>query len=116
GAREKAEAGDLVFGNMDTWTIWNITGGVDGGLHINEPTNASRTMLMDLKTLTWDADIAKDMGIPLSILPEIRSSSEGCGNGGEKGSFAGVPIAGILGDQQAATFGQACLSPGEAKN
>src|SRR6476660_8828804 len=116
GAREKAEAGDLVFGNMDTWTIWNMTGGVDGGLHITEPTNASRTMLMDLKTLTWDAEIAKDMGIPLSMLPEIRSSSEVYGNGREKGSFAGVPIAGILGDQQAATFGQACLSPGEAKN
>ena len=116
GAREKAEAGDLLFGNMDTWTVWNMTGGVDGGLHITEPTNASRTMLMDLETLSWDADIAKDMGIPLSMLPEIRSSSEVYGNGREKGSFAGVPIAGILGDQQAATFGQACLSVGEAKN
>jgi len=116
GARAKAEAGDLMFGNMDTWTIWNMTGGVDGGLHYTEPTNASRTMLMDLATLSWDADIAKDMGIPLSMLPEIRSSSEVYGNGREIGSFAGVPIAGILGDQQAATFGQACLSPGEAKN
>jgi glycerol kinase len=116
GAREKAEAGDLVFGNMDTWVLWNATGGVNGGLHYTEPTNASRTMLMDLETLTWDEEIAKDMGIPLSMLPEIRSSSEVYGNGREKGSFAGVPIAGILGDQQAATFGQACLSPGEAKN
>ncbi len=116
GAREKAEAGDLVFGNMDTWTLWNMTGGVDGGLHVTDPTNASRTMLMDLDTLTWDADIAKDMGIPLSMLPEIRSSSEVYGNGRAKGSFNGVPIAGILGDQQAATFGQACLSVGEAKN
>jgi glycerol kinase len=116
GARAKAEAGDLMFGNMDTWTLWNMTGGVDGGLHVTDPTNASRTMLMDLDTLSWDAGIAKDMGIPLSMLPEIRSSSEVYGNGREKGSFAGVPIAGILGDQQAATFGQACLSPGEAKN
>ena len=80
GAREKAEAGDLVFGNMDTWVVWNMTGGADGGLHITEPTNASRTMLMDLDTLTWDADIAEDMGIPLSMLPEIRSSSEVYGN------------------------------------
>jgi len=116
GARAKAEAGDLMFGNMDTWTIWNMTGGVDGGLHYTEPTNASRTMLMDLETLSWDPEIAKDMTIPLSMLPQIRSSSEVYGNGRAKGSFAGVPIAGILGDQQAATFGQACLSPGEAKN
>jgi glycerol kinase len=116
GAREKAEAGDLVFGNMDTWTLWNMTGGVEGGLHVTDPTNASRTMLMDLDTLSWDATIAGEMGIPLSMLPEIRSSSEVYGQGRPKGSFAGVPIAGILGDQQAATFGQACLSPGEAKN
>jgi len=116
GARAKAEAGDLAFGNMDTWTLWNMTGGVDGGLHVTDPTNASRTLLMDLATLSWDAEIAAEMGIPLSMLPEIRSSSEVYGNGREKGSFAGVPIAGILGDQQAATFGQACLSPGEAKN
>ena len=116
GARAKAEAGDLMFGNMDTWTIWNMTGGIDGGLHYTEPTNASRTMLMDLETLTWDESIAADMTIPLSMLPEIRSSSEVYGMGRAKGSFTGVPIAGILGDQQAATFGQACLSPGEAKN
>jgi glycerol kinase len=116
GAREKAEAGDLVFGNMDTWTLWNMTGGVNGGLHVTEPTNASRTLLMDLDTLSWDADIAADMKIPLSMLPEIKSSSEVYGNAREQGSLAGVPIAGILGDQQAATFGQACLSPGEAKN
>ena len=116
GAREKAEAGDLVFGNMDTWTLWNMTGGVDGGLHVTDPTNASRTLLMDLDTLSWDADIAADMKIPLSMLPEIRSSSEVYGKGRPQGNLAGVPIAGILGDQQAATFGQACLSPGEAKN
>ncbi|EOD67392.1 glycerol kinase GlpK [Amycolatopsis vancoresmycina] len=116
GAREKAEAGDLIFGNMDTWVLWNMTGGADGGVHATDPTNASRTMLMDLDTLQWDAEIAGEMGIPLSMLPEIRSSSEEYGKVREKGALAGVPIAGILGDQQAATFGQACLSPGEAKN
>ncbi|MDX3656941.1 glycerol kinase GlpK [Streptomyces sp. ID05-26A] len=116
GAREKAEAGDLLFGNMDTWVLWNMTGGVDGGVHVTDPTNASRTMLMDLDTLQWDSSIASDMGIPLSMLPEIRSSSEVYGQVRERGALAGVPIAGILGDQQAATFGQACLSPGEAKN
>jgi glycerol kinase len=116
GARAKAEAGDLVFGNMDTWVLWNMTGGVDGGVHVTDPTNASRTLLMDLDTLAWDSGIAKDMGIPLSMLPEIRSSSEEYGKVRERGALAGVPISGILGDQQAATFGQACLSPGEAKN
>ena len=116
GARQKAEAGDLIFGNMDTWVLWNMTGGPDGGVHVTDPTNASRTMLMDLDTLQWDAEIAGEMGIPLSMLPEIRSSSEEYGKVREKGALAGVPIAGILGDQQAATFGQACLSPGEAKN
>ncbi|SDH59060.1 glycerol kinase [Actinokineospora alba] len=116
GARAKAEAGDLLFGNMDTWVLWNMTGGVDGGTHVTDPTNASRTLLMDLSTLSWDADIASEMGVPLSMLPEIRSSSEEYGKVRERGALAGVPIAGILGDQQAATFGQACLSPGEAKN
>ncbi|WP_394615518.1 glycerol kinase GlpK [Lentzea sp. JNUCC 0626] len=116
GARERAEAGDLLFGNMDTWVLWNMTGGTDGGVHVTDPTNASRTMLMDLDTLQWDSSIAADMGIPMSMLPEIRSSSEVYGQVRERGALAGVPIAGILGDQQAATFGQACLSPGEAKN
>jgi glycerol kinase len=116
GAREKAEAGDLVFGNMDTWVIWNATGGPEGGLHITDPTNASRTMLMDLDTLSWDEGIAGEMGIPMSMLPEIRSSSQVYGKVRERGVLAGVPLAGDLGDQQAATFGQACLSVGEAKN
>ncbi|HEY2696578.1 MAG TPA: glycerol kinase GlpK [Pseudonocardiaceae bacterium] len=116
GARQRAEAGDLLFGNMDTWLLWNMTGGPDGGVHATDPTNASRTLLMNLETLSWDADIAAEMGIPLSMLPEIRSSSEEYGKVRERGALAGVPIAGILGDQQAATFGQACLSPGEAKN
>ncbi|MFI9007423.1 glycerol kinase GlpK [Actinosynnema sp. NPDC053489] len=116
GARERAEAGDLLFGNMDTWVLWNMTGGVEGGVHVTDPTNASRTLLMDLDTLNWDEDIAAEMGVPLSMLPEIRSSSEEYGRVRQRGALAGVPIAGILGDQQAATFGQACLSPGEAKN
>jgi glycerol kinase len=116
GARERAENGELLFGNMDTWVLWNMTGGPDGGIHVTDPTNASRTLLMDLSTLSWDAGIAADMGVPTSMLPEIRSSSEEYGKVREKGALAGVPIAGILGDQQAATFGQACLSPGEAKN
>jgi len=116
GAREKAEAGDLLFGNTDSWVVWNMTGGTDGGVHVTDVTNASRTMLMDLATLSWDEDIAKDMGIPMSMLPEIRSSSEVYGEGREGGFVPGVPIAGILGDQQAATFGQACFEVGMAKN
>jgi len=116
GAREKAEAGDLVFGNMDSWLIWNMTGGTDGGLHLTDPTNASRTLLMDLDTLVWDSEIAAEMGIPISMLPEIRSSSEVYGIVRAGGVLDGVPVAGILGDQQSATFGQGCLSPGEVKN
>jgi glycerol kinase len=115
GARERAEAGDLMFGNIDTWCIWNLTGGTDGGLHITDVSNASRTMLMDLETLSWDEDIASTIGVPTSMLPEIRASSDVYGEV-KNGGFTGVQIAGDLGDQQAATFGQACLSPGEAKN
>ena len=116
GAREAADAGKLLFGNMDTWVIWNLTGGVNGGVHITDVTNASRTMLMDLKTLDWDAEIAADMGIPMSMLPAIKSSAEIYGYGRTEGLLPGVPIAGDLGDQQAATFGQACFEPGMAKN
>ncbi|MBM7050791.1 MULTISPECIES: glycerol kinase GlpK [unclassified Rothia (in: high G+C Gram-positive bacteria)] len=116
GAREKAEAGDLLFGNTDTWVVWNLTGGVDGGVHVTDVTNASRTMLMNIRTLEWDENIAKDMGIPMSMLPEIKSSSEIYGYGRPKGLLNGTPIAGILGDQQAATFGQACFEKGMAKN
>ncbi|CAM05687.1 glycerol kinase GlpK [Saccharopolyspora erythraea] len=116
GVRARAEKGELLFGNMDTWVLWNSTGGPDGGLHVTDPTNASRTLLMDLETLDWDTDICAEFGIPTSMLPEIRSSSEVYGHFRERGVFGGLPIAGILGDQQAATFGQACLSPGEAKN
>ncbi|MDO5644105.1 MAG: glycerol kinase GlpK [Dermabacter sp.] len=116
GAREKAEAGDLLFGTTDSWLVWNMTGGVKGGVHVTDVTNASRTLLMNLRTLEWDASIAEAMGIPLSMLPTIASSSEVYGHGRKRGLLTGVPIAGILGDQQAATFGQACLSPGMAKN
>jgi glycerol kinase len=116
GAREMAERGDLLFGTIDTWVLWNLTGGVNGGLHITDVTNASRTMLMDLDTLRWREDIASEMGIPLSMLPEIRSSSEVYGHGCQAGPLPGVPVAGILGDQQAATFGQACFEVGQAKN
>ena len=87
GAREKAEAGELCFGNMDTWVLWNMTGGVDGGLHYTDPTNASRTLLMDLDTLSWDEGIASDMGIPMSMLPEIKSSSEVYGSVRERGEI-----------------------------
>lgn len=116
GAREKAEAGRLAFGNTDAWILWNMTGGVDGGIHVTDPTNASRTTLMDVRSLTWDEDIAAEMGVPVSMLPEIRSSSEVYGEGRRGGLLPGVPIAGILGDQQAATFGQACFEVGQAKN
>lgn len=116
GARERAEAGDLLMGNMDTWVIWNMTGGVDGGVHVTDVTNASRTMLMNLDTLTWNESIAADMTIPMSMLPEIRSSSEIYGYCRETGLLGGVPIAGDLGDQQAATFGQAGFEIGMAKN
>ncbi len=115
GAREKAEQGDLVFGNMDTWVLWNLTGGTDGGVHVTDVTNASRTMLMDLSTLSWDEEIAGEMKIPMSMLPEIRSSAETYG-AVAGGVLEGTPVAGILGDQQAATFGQVCFEIGEAKN
>jgi len=114
GAREKAEKGQLYFGNMDSWVIWNLTGGVNGGVHVTDVTNASRTMLMDLATLDWDEDQLKTLGIPRSMLPEIKASSEVYGKG--VGALDGIPIASDLGDQQAALFGQTCFSPGEAKN
>lgn len=115
--RRAADSGDAIFGNMDTWLIWNLTGGPNGGQHVTDVTNASRTMLMNLDSLTWNADIAAAMGIPLTMLPEIKSSSEVYGYTLEDGPFGGrVPIAGDLGDQQAATVGQACFSSGEAKN
>jgi glycerol kinase len=116
GARESAERGDLIFGTIDTWILWHLTGGIDGGIHVTDVTNASRTMLMDLETLKWREDIAADMNIPLSMLPTICSSSDIYGYGDAEGLLPGIPIAGILGDQQAAMFGQACFSEGMAKN
>ena len=115
GARERAENGELAFGTMDTWLLWNLTGGRSGGVHATDVTNASRTMLMDLRTLDWHEPSLELMGIPRSLLPEIRSSSEIYGE--VSGTAAGgQPIAGILGDQQAALFGQTCFERGEAKN
>jgi glycerol kinase len=114
GLQAKAEAGDLAFGNIDSWCIWNLTGGVNGGVHVTDVTNASRTMLMNLETLDWDPEILKIMGIPKAMLPQIRPSSEIYGKC--VGELAGIPVAGDLGDQQAAIFGQTCYSVGEAKN
>src|SRR5674476_612459 len=111
GARDQAEGGKLVMGTIDSWVIWNLNGGVN----VTDVTNASRTMLMDLTTLSWDAEIAADMTIPMSMLPEIKSSAEVYGTAVIP-SLAGIPVAGDLGDQQAATFGQACFEPGMAKN
>jgi glycerol kinase len=117
GIQEAAQAGEAIFGNMDTWLIWNLTGGVNGGVHVTDVTNASRTMLMDLKTLQWDEEICKVMGIPMQMLPEIRPSSQIYGYTKAEGPFGGIiPVAGDLGDQQAATVGQACFDVGEAKN
>lgn len=119
GVREAAEAGDAIFGTTDSWLVWNLTGGRDGGVHVTDVTNASRTMLMDLETLDWDDELLGFFDIPRAMLPEIRSSSvpEGYGVTRANGPFSGeVPITGILGDQQAATVGQVCFAPGEAKN
>jgi glycerol kinase len=116
GARAAAARGDLLFGTMDTYLLWQVTGGPDGGVHVTDATNASRTMLMDLRTLDWDEEICAEMGVPTPMLPAIRSSAEIYGHARESGLLGGVPVSGILGDQQAATFGQACFEPGEAKN
>jgi glycerol kinase len=113
GARGRAENGELAFGTIDSWLLWKLTA---GAVHATDATNASRTMLMDLDTLAWDLDIAAEVGVPAAILPSIRSSSEAYAEVSGLDALRGVPIAGILGDQHAATFGQACLSPGEAKN
>ena len=109
GVRERAEEGELLFGTMDTWLIWNLT-----GQHVTDVTNASRTLMMNLETLAWDEDILQVLEIPRSMLPEIRSSSEVYGEA--RGALGGVPVAGDLGDQQAALFGQTCYHVGEAKN
>jgi len=112
--RAKAEKGEVLFGNIDAWVAWNLTGGPNGGTHVTDVTNASRTMLMNLETLDWDADMLEVMGIPRAMLPAIKPSSSVYGNA--VGALEGIPVAGILGDQQAALFGQTCFSVGEAKN
>ncbi|MFF0393489.1 glycerol kinase GlpK [Kitasatospora sp. NPDC004615] len=114
GLRERAEAGDILFGTMDTWVIWNLTGGANGGRHVTDVTNASRTLLMNLHTLEWDERIAESIGVPMAMLPQIRSSAEVYGEA--VGVLAGVPVAAALGDQQAALFGQTCFDVGEAKS
>src|ERR1035441_2718857 len=115
GTRELAEAGELLFGNIDTFLIWHLTGGVEGGVHVTDVTNASRTQLMNLATLHWDREIVEEFGIPMQMLPKIVSSSEVYGVARLE-SVAGVAIAGDLGDQQAALVGQACFRQGQAKN
>ncbi len=115
GARAAAEAGDLLFGNIDTFLAWNLTGGVQGGLHVTDVTNASRTQLMNVRTLGWDEELLELFGIPAAMLPRIASSSEVYG-AIRMPALGGVPLAGILGDQQAALVGQTCFEPGQAKN
>jgi glycerol kinase len=114
GLRAAAENGEAVFGNIDTWIIWNLTGGVKGGIHLTDVTNASRTLLMNLATLDWDQAMLSVLDLPRQMLPTICPSSYLFGYA--KGLLEGIPVSGDLGDQQAALFGQACFQPGEAKN
>ncbi|GFE14598.1 glycerol kinase [Streptomyces glebosus] len=113
GLRQRAEDGEVLFGTMESWLIWNLTGGPDGGLHLTDVTNASRTMLMNISTLDWDAELLEFFGVPRPMLPEIRSSAETYGVA--RSVLPGVRITAALGDQQAALFGQTCFAPGEAK-
>ncbi|HKR37499.1 MAG TPA: glycerol kinase GlpK [Steroidobacteraceae bacterium] len=115
GARQRAQAGELLFGTIDSWVLWNLTGGAQGGLHVTDVTNASRTQLMRLDSLAWDDELLSAFSIPREVLPRIVSSSEVYAEVAN-GPLRGVPIAGILGDQQAALVGQTCFRPGEAKN
>ena len=118
GVRAAADSGDAIFGNTDSWVIWNLTGGAEGGQHVTDVTNASRTMLMNLETLDWDDELLSFFNIPRSMLPRIMPSSAPGGYGELTGlaGVRGVPLTGDLGDQQAATVGQVCFAPGEAKN
>ncbi len=113
GLAGRAERGEMLFGTMETWLIWNLTGGVETGVHVTDVTNASRTMLMDIRTLQWDRELLDFFGVPAALLPEIRPSIQTYGHG--RGPLEGVPIAAALGDQQAALFGQTCFNPGDAK-
>ncbi|MFF1633471.1 glycerol kinase GlpK [Leifsonia sp. NPDC058248] len=112
--REAARRGDLLFGTPDTWLLWNLTGGPDGGVHVTEPSNASRTLLMNLHTIEWDQELLDIMDLPRALLPEIRSSSEVYGTA--RGDLAGVPVAGVLGDQQASLLGHTCFDHGDMKS
>ena len=114
GLRQRAVNGEIAFGTIDSWLIWNLTGGTEGGVHVTDVTNASRTMLMNLESLEWDQSVLDAMDVPAAVLPEIRSSAEVYGTA--TGQLAGVPVASALGDQQAAVFGQTCYGVGEAKN
>jgi glycerol kinase len=116
GVRERAEAGEVLFGTIDSWLAWQLTGGADGGVHVTDVTNASRTLLMDLRTLDWSPTCLDAIGVPRAMLPSIRSSSEAYGELRAGTPLDGVPLTGLLGDQQAALFGQACFEPGDAKN
>ncbi|AEF42790.1 glycerol kinase GlpK [Hoyosella subflava] len=119
GVRADADRGDALFGTIDTWLLWNLTGGPNGGIHVTDVTNASRTMLMNLETLDWDDELLSFFGIPRAMLPEIKPSSvsEGYGHTTESGPLGGrVPLTAALGDQHAAMVGQVCFAPGEAKN
>lgn len=121
GARERAEAGELLAGTIDTWLLWNLTGGADGdegrpAVHATDVTNASRTLLMDLETLEWDAELCAEVGVPVGVLPEIKPSVGHFGQVRSRGTLAKVPITGVLGDQQSALFGQGCFAEGDAKN
>ncbi|MDF3299256.1 glycerol kinase GlpK [Streptomyces tropicalis] len=113
GLEQRARDGEVLFGTMESWLVWNLTGGTGGGLHITDPTNASRTMLINIRTLTWDPELMDFFGVPRAMLPEIRSSAESYGEA--RALLPGVRITAALGDQQAALFGQTCFSPGEAK-
>jgi glycerol kinase len=115
GARARAERGDLLFGNVDSYLLWNFTGGVDGGIHLTDVTNASRTQLMDLETLAWDDELLRIFDVPRCMMPEIRPSSSYFGEM-KVSCLRGVAIGGVLGDQQAALVGQTCFKPGQAKN
>jgi glycerol kinase len=115
GVRALAEKGEVIFGNIDTYLIWQLTGGTNGGIHVTDVSNASRTMLMNLETLNWSTEITKIFGVPIAMLPKICSSSEVYGTA-KTTALAGVPVAGDLGDQQAALVGQTCFKPGQAKN
>jgi glycerol kinase len=113
GARARAERGELLFGTMESWLVWNLTGGTVGGVHVTDVTNASRTLLMDVHTCRWDPDLLDFFGIPAAMLPEIRPSVGVLGTA--RALPVPLPIGGALGDQQAALFGQTCFAPGEAK-